>query len=131
MAERGSLTYSIAIPKNQTKLYGAFRSKDFTTYYSYLPLYDNATNTLTLIFNDSEKNSANIQNSVQLLAINNRVSVAVTIDHNGNASKKPVKIPTNDDTILCTGLALQVSDKESVVLGLRDNNMWVGRLILE
>jgi len=130
--KEGALNYCIALPKNQTKIYGGLRSSDYTTYYSYFPMFDNTTNTLSIIFNDSEKNVANTTSkAAQLLAINKRVLAAIAINDRGNVSKKPVKVPVPDDTIFCAGLAMQITDKEAVALGLKDNNVWLGRLILE
>ena len=128
----GALVYCVALPKSQVKLYGGLRSSDYTIYYSYLPMFDNSTNTLSLIFNDSQKNSANTSSRPsQLLTINNRVLVVIAIDDKGNVSKRPVRLPANDDTIFCPGQAMQITDNESVALGIRGNNFWLGRLILE
>ena len=129
----GSLIYCTEVFKNQTKAFGAIIGGEYTLYYSYIPLFNSSTNMLSLIFYDTAKNSTRTDDdsSFPLLGIKNGILVSLEINEKGLQRKKIVALPDNDTTILSTIFYTQDEDKEAIVFGVKEDKVFLGKVISE
>jgi hypothetical protein len=130
--KEGSLIYSSNVYKNQSKYLGAFREKSFLNYYSYLSIYDDMQGKLNILFNDNPKNSelTTEPTGTVLLNIENSSLASVQIDNKGKVLKKIISPPENNEIKLCTDILIKFTEDEFIIGGLKKDEFWLGRLLM-
>jgi hypothetical protein len=126
----GILHYSTRIYKNQAKYWGIIGSGAYFNYYSHLAEYDETQSKLTLYFNDNAENNqaANDKIKKMLVHMDNSVLVKVEIDQDGKVTKRPVAQPGDREIFFSSGVGVRLEGGELHVIGLKKDDVWLGRI---
>ncbi len=116
----GSVNYFKEIEKNQSYLWGPYISA-----YSILPVYDQYSGTLHLIFNTNEATGTT---SKPMRNPKRSMPVIVSIVSNGNVTKKQLAVAANKSIVLSPMWSRQISNSEVMVGGIEKHGYRIGRL---
>jgi hypothetical protein len=129
----GSLNFETVILKNQIKAFATFSRYYFATWYSFLPIWQEDSHELAILFNDNPKN---INEPVAkyphtMTAIDRSELALVRVDTQGNQTRRAVARDKADEIRFATTANIPAGPNTWAVVGVKEKELWLGSLTLK